>query len=83
MISLKFNNEMPLTENWVFNLVIIHYWHSILQLDTVKCFDTICIVKSAIYIYIYINKGDLTIFLAIDAIYTKKKEMASIYTKWK
>ncbi len=25
----EFNNEMPLTENWVFNLVILHYWHSI------------------------------------------------------
>ncbi len=25
-----FNNEMPLTENWVFNLIIIHYWHLIL-----------------------------------------------------
>ncbi len=22
----EFNNEMPLTENWVFNLVILHYW---------------------------------------------------------
>ncbi len=44
----EFNNEMPLSENWVFNLIIIHYWHSILQFDSVKCFDTICIVKSAI-----------------------------------
>ncbi len=23
----EFNNEMPSTENWVFNLVILHYWH--------------------------------------------------------
>ncbi len=23
----EFNNEMPLTENWVFNIVILHYWH--------------------------------------------------------
>ncbi len=44
----EFNNEMPLTEIWVFNLIIIHYWHYILQFDTVKCFDTICNVKSAI-----------------------------------
>ncbi len=25
----EFNNEMPFTENWVFNLVILHYWHTI------------------------------------------------------
>ncbi len=25
----KLNNEMPLTENWVLNLVILHYWHTI------------------------------------------------------
>ncbi len=25
----KFNTEMPLTENWVLNLVVLHYWHSI------------------------------------------------------
>ncbi len=25
----EFNNEMPLTENWVFNLVILHYWLTI------------------------------------------------------
>ncbi len=24
----EFNNEMPLTENWVFNHVILHYWHT-------------------------------------------------------
>ncbi len=23
----EFNNEMPLTEKWAFNLVILHYWH--------------------------------------------------------
>ncbi len=23
----KFNYEMPLTENFVFNLVVLHYWH--------------------------------------------------------
>ncbi len=22
----KFNNEMPSAENWVFNLVTLHYW---------------------------------------------------------
>ncbi len=44
----EFNNEMPLTENWVFNLVIY-------MIDTIfpililcSCFVTICIVKSAI-----------------------------------
>ncbi len=25
----KFNNEMPSAENWVLNLVILHYWHTI------------------------------------------------------
>ncbi len=25
----KCNNEMPSTENWVLNLVILHYWHTI------------------------------------------------------
>ncbi len=25
----EFNNEMPSTENWVLNLVILHYWHTI------------------------------------------------------
>ncbi len=25
---------MPLTENWVFNLIIIHYWHYILIFNT-------------------------------------------------
>ncbi len=25
----KFINEMPLAENWVLNLVILHYWHTI------------------------------------------------------
>ncbi len=25
----EFNNEMPSTENWVRNLVILHYWHTI------------------------------------------------------
>ncbi len=44
----EFNNEMPLTENWVFNLVILHYWHYFPILILCSCFDTICIVKSAI-----------------------------------
>ncbi len=26
---IEFNDELPLTENLVFNLVILHYWHSI------------------------------------------------------
>ncbi len=42
----EFNNKMPLTEKYVFTLVI-HYF-SILILCS--CFDTICIVKSAIQI---------------------------------
>ncbi len=25
----KFNNDMPSAENWVLNLVILHYWHTI------------------------------------------------------
>ncbi len=25
----EFNNEMPSTENWVLNLVFLHYWHTI------------------------------------------------------
>ncbi len=36
----KCNNEMPSTENWVLNLVILHYWHTILILCS--CFATIC-----------------------------------------
>ncbi len=44
----EFNNEMPLTENWVFNLVILHYWHYFPFLILCSCFVTICIVKSAI-----------------------------------
>ncbi len=42
----KFYNEKPSTENWVLNLVILHYWHTILILCS--CFVTICIVKRAI-----------------------------------
>ncbi len=44
----EFNNEMPLTENWVFNLVILHYWYYFPILILCSCFVTICIVKSAI-----------------------------------
>ncbi len=46
----EFNNEMPLTENWVFNLVILHYWHYFPILILCSCFVTICIVKRAIWI---------------------------------
>ncbi len=42
----EFNNEMPLTEKLVFNLVIVHYWYTIFILCSY--FDTICIVKSVI-----------------------------------
>ncbi len=44
----EFNNEMPLTENSVLNLLILHYWHYIPILILCSCFVTICIVKSAI-----------------------------------
>ncbi len=44
----EFNNEMPLTENWVFNLVLTLLTHYFLILILCSCFDTICIVKSAI-----------------------------------
>ncbi len=46
----EFNNEMSLTENWVFNLVILHYWHGFPILILCSCFDKICIVKSTIEI---------------------------------
>ncbi len=23
----EFNDELPLTENWVFTIVLLHYWH--------------------------------------------------------
>ncbi len=42
----QFNNEMPLTENWVLNLVILHYWYYFPILILCSCFVTICIVKS-------------------------------------
>ncbi len=44
----EFNNEMPLTENWVFNLVILHYWHTIFLFWYCAVALTICVVKSAI-----------------------------------
>ncbi len=44
----EFNNEKPLTENWVCNLVILHYWHYFSILILCSCFYTICIVKSTI-----------------------------------
>ncbi len=25
----EFNDELPLTENWVFTIVLLHYWHTI------------------------------------------------------
>ncbi len=38
----EFNNEMSLTENWVFNLVILHYWHTIFPiLILCSCFDNL------------------------------------------
>ncbi len=43
----KFNNEMPLTENWVFNIVILNWWKAILILWS--CFDSICILQIVVY----------------------------------
>ncbi len=43
----KFNNEMPLTENLVFNIVILNWWKTILILWS--CFDTICILQICVY----------------------------------
>ncbi len=40
--------SLPLTENWVFTIVLLHYWHTIVLFDTVKAALTICIVKSTI-----------------------------------
>ncbi len=44
----KFNNEMHSAENWVLNLIILHYWNNSPILILCSCFVTICIVKSAI-----------------------------------
>ncbi len=46
---IEINDELPLTENWVFNLVNLHYWHYFPILILWSSFDTICIVNSAIY----------------------------------
>ncbi len=40
----KFNNEMHSADNWVLNLVILHYWHNVPILILCSCFVTICIV---------------------------------------
>ncbi len=45
----EFNDELPLTENWVFTIVLLHYLHTIFLFDIVKLlWHNICIVKSAI-----------------------------------
>ncbi len=31
-----FNDELPLTENWVFTIVLLHYWQTIFLFDNVK-----------------------------------------------
>ncbi len=36
MIITEFNEELPLTENWVFTIVLLHYWHTIFLFNTVK-----------------------------------------------
>ncbi len=32
----EFNDLLPLTENWVFTIVLLHYWHTIFLFYTVK-----------------------------------------------
>ncbi len=36
MMITEFNDELPLTENWVFTIVLVHYWYTIFLFDTVK-----------------------------------------------
>ncbi len=45
----EFNNEMPLTENWVFNLVILHYWHTIFLFWYCKVALTQSVLLKALY----------------------------------
>ncbi len=50
----EFNDELPLTENWVFTIVILHYWQTMFLFNTVKLlWHNLCYKH-------YINKGDLT-----------------------
>ncbi len=27
--DIAFNDDLPLAENWVFTIVLLHYWHTI------------------------------------------------------
>ncbi len=36
MMITELNDELALTENWVFTIVHLHYWHPIFLFDTVK-----------------------------------------------
>ncbi len=49
----EFNNEMPLTENWVFNLVILHYWHYFPIL--ILCSYFFFFLLSTIFIFIFFD----------------------------
>ncbi len=41
-----FNDELPLTENWVFTIVLLYYWHTIFLFNTVKLLWHRAVVKS-------------------------------------
>ncbi len=45
----EFNDELPLTENWVFNLVILHYWHTIFLFWYCKVALTQSVLLKALY----------------------------------
>ncbi len=49
----EINNEMPSTENVVFNLVILHYWHTIYLF-------WYCAVALTQFVLLKVNKGDVT-----------------------
>ncbi len=50
----EFNDELPLTEKWVFTIVLLHYWQTMFLFNTVKLlWHNLCYKR-------YINKGDLT-----------------------
>ncbi len=45
----EFNNEMPSTENWVRNLVILHYWHTIFLFWYCTVGFTKCVLLKALF----------------------------------
>ncbi len=53
-VLVQFNDELPLTEKWVFTIVLLHYWQTMFLFNTVKLlWHNLCYKR-------YINKGDLT-----------------------